>query len=90
MAIYLTPKAKRNEFGELYTDTDGKTYLRAFITAVPEKGKANLELIKMISKEMKIPKSSIGIIAGHTSHRKILEITNSQIDETWIRNLNFI
>jgi hypothetical protein len=40
----------------------------------PENNKANLELIKMLSKEFKIDISKIKIIKGKTSKNKIVNI----------------
>ena len=89
LAIYLTPHSKRNALGPLYTDPSGKTYLRAFVTAVPEDGKANQVLIKLVAKTMKLPKSSVMIVSGHAGRRKMLEIQGTQIDLVNIKNFIF-
>ncbi len=44
------------------------------MTAVPEDGKANKALIALLSKTVKIPKSSIKFISGETSRKKILRL----------------
>ena len=44
------------------------------IKAVPEKGRANEELIEFLSEQLHIPKSNIEIVSGHTSRRKKLKI----------------
>lgn len=41
----------------------------------PIKGKANLGLIKIISKYLKIPQNSIEIISGAKSKNKLIKIT---------------
>ncbi|MCB1559420.1 MAG: DUF167 domain-containing protein [Alphaproteobacteria bacterium] len=48
--------------------------LKVSVTAVPEKGKANQSLIKLLSKHWKIPKSEIEIIKGETERHKILSV----------------
>jgi len=49
-------------------------YLKAYLTVVPEKGKANKKLIEILSETMNISKSRISIIKGDKSHDKIIEI----------------
>ena len=44
------------------------------MTAVPEDGKANQILIKLVAKTMKLLKSSVMIVSGHAGRRKMLEI----------------
>ncbi|MES2199184.1 MAG: DUF167 domain-containing protein [Chlamydiota bacterium] len=44
------------------------------ISVSPEKGKANAEIIRKLAKHFKVPKSSIKIIIGTTSRKKIIEI----------------
>jgi uncharacterized protein (TIGR00251 family) len=44
------------------------------INAQPEKGKANKELIKLLSREYHISKSSVRIIHGMTSKYKTIEL----------------
>ena len=45
--------------------------LKLYLKSAPEKGKANLELIKFFKKEFKL---SVRIKSGETSREKILEI----------------
>jgi len=46
----------------------------AFLKAMPEKGKANEELVKLIKKHFKA--SGVRIVKGLKSREKILEIEN--------------
>ena len=48
--------------------------LRVYTNAVPSDGEANVAVIKMLAKHYKVPKSSIKIIRGVTSHDKVIEI----------------
>tara|TARA_R110000868_G_scaffold358331_4_gene620014 strand:- start:20132 stop:20464 length:333 start_codon:yes stop_codon:yes gene_type:complete len=73
--LRLTPKASRNAIAGLIADANGRQQLKASVTTVPENGKANAALIKLLAKAAKWPKSSIEIVAGHTDRNKILEIT---------------
>ncbi len=45
------------------------------ITTPPVDGKANTELIKFLSKKLKIPKSSILLLKGERSKIKIVDIS---------------
>lgn len=45
------------------------------VSARPEKGKANEAVLKALSEYLKIPFWRFGIISGHTSKEKIIEIT---------------
>jgi len=51
----------------------GKT-LRVKVAAPPIEGKANKELINILSKHFKVSKSKISIIGGEKSRNKIVEI----------------
>ncbi|MBR1825874.1 MAG: DUF167 domain-containing protein [Alphaproteobacteria bacterium] len=72
--IKLTPNAAFCGFGSLFVNADEQTYLKVYLTTAPEKGKANKELIKMLAKELKIPKQNIELISGATIHFKKLYI----------------
>ncbi len=48
--------------------------LIVYLTSVPEKGRANEELIEIISGYFGVAKSKINIKRGHTSRIKLIEI----------------
>ena len=52
---------------------DGDT-LRIYTNATPTDGAANTAVIKMLAKHFDVPKSSISIVRGTTSHDKVIEI----------------
>lgn len=74
ITVRLTPKASKNAVLGWVTDEHDKPVLKVSVTAVPEKGKANEALIKLLSKEWHIPKSAITILRGETDRIKLLEI----------------
>jgi uncharacterized protein len=74
LAVRLTPNGGRDAIDGVETGAEGAAYLKARVTAVPEKGKANKALIALIAKSLKIPKSSFAVISGETSRKKILRI----------------
>ncbi|MBI2239530.1 MAG: DUF167 domain-containing protein [Magnetospirillum gryphiswaldense] len=73
--VRLTPKASRDKIDGPVAEADGGTVLKASVTAVPEDGKANAALIKMLAKEWRLPKSTFEIVAGATDRRKTLLIS---------------
>lgn len=48
--------------------------LRVYITAVPVDGKANKELIRLLSEVLNVSKSKINIIKGEKNKDKIIEV----------------
>ena len=48
--------------------------LRVYTNAAPSDGEANAAVIKMLAKHFDVPKSSISIVRGTTSHDKVIEI----------------
>lgn len=77
LRIKLTPNASFCGFKDMVCDANGVSYLKAYVKTVPEKGRANDELIKLLSKKLKIAKSSISIISGQTDHYKKIYIESS-------------
>jgi len=48
--------------------------LKIWLSSAPEGGKANAELVRILAKLLKIPKSSITIIKGLSTRNKIVDI----------------
>lgn len=78
LLVHLTPKASHNKIEGWALNAGGHIILRVKVTAVPEDGKANQELIKLLSKALHISKASIVILRGLTSRIKHLDLA---IDE---------
>jgi uncharacterized protein YggU (UPF0235/DUF167 family) len=74
VAIRLSPRAGANRIAGVAEDAEGRFVLRASVTAVPEKGKANTALIALLAKEWDLPRTSFEIAGGATDRRKIVEI----------------
>lgn len=73
-AVRLTPGAGDNRIDGIAAFADGKIMLKARVTAAPEKGKANAALIKLLSKNWGIPKSSMSVVSGRTDRNKSIQI----------------
>jgi len=71
LAVKVIPGSPKTEFRELMTDG---TYKIA-VAAAPEKGKANLELIKFLAKELGVLKNRLIIINGAGERLKLIKIT---------------
>ena len=80
LAIRLTPNAGRDSLDGIEADGEGGTLLKARVTAVPEKGKANKALILLVADSLRIPKSSVSLVSGETARKKILRIDGDPED----------
>lgn len=69
IAVRATPKAARTRLIE----EEGA--LRAYVTAPPEKGKANAAVQALLSKALGLPKSRLRLVRGETARDKVFEIT---------------
>lgn len=68
--IKVIPRSSKNEVvGEMADGT-----LKVKLTAAPVDGKANEELIALLSKHYGCPKRNIIIVSGATSTRKTIEL----------------
>ena len=74
LRIKLTPKAAADRIGDTRQDADGHDVLQVYVTAVPEDGKANKAMIRLIAKHFAIAPSRVVLLQGHTSRHKVIEI----------------
>jgi len=65
--VRVTPRASRNK---VMTDPDGRADLRVMVTTVPEGGKANAAVVKLLSKALGVPKSRIELVRGGSGRDK--------------------
>lgn len=77
--VRLTPKGGRDAIGGIETLSDGKAVLKARVRAVPEDGKANVALIKLIAQTFGTSASHVSLDAGATSRIKTLKITGDAV-----------
>lgn len=66
--IKVIPKAGKNAIKE------GDGLLRVYVTTVPEDGKANKAVIKLLAKHYGVRQADIRIIRGQTFGKKTVEI----------------
>jgi len=55
--------------------------LKIRLQSPPQNGKANRELLRFLSKLLKIPKSSLDLIRGQTSRDKTIRIEDVTLDQ---------
>jgi uncharacterized protein len=73
LRVKVTPKSSKTELTEILKDEEGPTH-KIRLKAVPEKGKANEELIRFLAKELNLPRSAFSIISGKTDRLKLIKI----------------
>jgi len=74
LRVRLTPKARRAGIDGLAPEADGSVALKVAVAAVPEKGRANEALIRLLAEEWHLPRSSITLAAGAADRRKLLHL----------------
>ncbi len=79
IAVRLKPRARRNHIEGITRGTDGAAMLRVSVTAVPERGKANAAMVKLLAKEWKMAKRDISIRTGQRSRNKGVFITGEPL-----------
>ncbi|NML09731.1 DUF167 domain-containing protein [Sphingobium sp. AR-3-1] len=74
IAVRLTPGAAKDAIGGCWVDERDAHWLSARVRAVPEKGRANIALIALLSKRLDWPRSAILLESGDTNRLKRLRI----------------
>ena len=82
LRVRLTPNSSFAKTGGMMEDAKGEAYLKIHVISVPEKGKANKELLDFLSKVLDIAKSSIEIVSGETDRwKKIFLKTKESLED---------
>ena len=68
IAVRVTPKASRDR---ILVEDDT---IRVYVTTLPEDGKANKAVVKLLSKALGVPKTRLDLIRGATSRDKMFRI----------------
>ncbi len=74
VALKVTPKAARAAIGGLGADADGRAFIKVAVTAAPERGKANAQVIKLLARAWRLAPSALSITGGATARRKTLHV----------------
>jgi uncharacterized protein (TIGR00251 family) len=79
-AVRVHPRAKKNSItGEL------GDALKVALTAPPVDGRANEACVEFFAKLLKVPRSSVSIVSGETSRRKVIRVAGLSVDEVRAR-----
>ena len=70
LRVMLNPGAGANRIDCMVETPDGSA-LKVRVTAIPEKGKANAALIKLLAKELGIAKGRFEVVTGPKDRRKV-------------------
>jgi uncharacterized protein (TIGR00251 family) len=65
LPVRAQPGARKNEVRGIQEGA-----LKLAVTQVAEKGKANKAVIQLLCKSLKLRRSQVSLLAGHTSHGK--------------------
>lgn len=74
ISVKLTPKASSDRVGEIRKLPDGEEQLTAYVTAAPDRGKANEALLRLLATYFGLAASRLKIVRGHASRNKLIEI----------------
>lgn len=85
LRVRLTPNAAQVGMKGVFVDEKNCEYIKISVLSPPEKGKANKELVEMLAKKLKTPKSEIELVSGEVSHYKKLMIKKT--DKTIVEKL---
>ncbi len=73
LTVKVTPNAAENSISMSGKNRlDGMLLIR--VTATPENGKANAAVLKLLSKALGLPKTSLAIVQGGNSRAKVIAI----------------
>ncbi len=70
LPVRIVPRSPKTEWAGFLESGDWKIR----VAAPPERGKANEELIRFLAEEFGVPRDAIQIVAGATSHNKLIRI----------------
>jgi uncharacterized protein len=75
VACRLTPKGGRDAIDGAATLSDGTRVLLVRVRAVPEDGKANATLLRLLAEKAGAPVSNVRLVAGAKSRLKQVAVT---------------
>ena len=75
LAVQVVPRASKSEICGLQGDA-----LKVRLQAPPVDGKANAALLDFLAKRIGLARSSVTLISGQASRRKVVEIAENVVD----------
>lgn len=77
LTVRLTPNASADRIEGWETGPDGEAWLKVRVRAIPEDGKANAALIKLLAKQAGLAKNRLTLVRGQTHRMKTIELACS-------------
>ncbi|HAE29104.1 MULTISPECIES: DUF167 family protein [Hyphomonas] len=74
LTVRVQPKASADRIEDWAEDDSGRRFLKVRVRAVPEDGKANSAVQKLVAKWLGLPKSAVRVVTGGKTRLKGLEI----------------
>ena len=81
LRVKVVPRASRTEFRGRMADGT----VRIALKAPPVDGKANDELLRFLASEFGVPLSSVRLLSGTSSRKKLLSIETTGSPPRWLR-----
>lgn len=78
--VRLTPRSSKDAIEAVEKGPDGRSYLKARVRAVPEDGKANRALEKLMAKRLRAAQRDVSVVAGTTSRLKTVLVSGKAED----------
>jgi uncharacterized protein (TIGR00251 family) len=78
-SIRLTPRGHANKIHGWQKISENQMALKVSVTAIPENGKANKALVKLLAKTFKMPQQAVKIIVGENARTKVLFIETNDL-----------
>jgi uncharacterized protein (TIGR00251 family) len=75
VSVRLAPKSSADRIRGVYREAGGAAVLKLSVTAAPEAGRANAALLRLLAKAWKLPKTSLSVVSGATSRRKVVLVS---------------
>ena len=72
VTVRLRPGASANRIDGVETMADGQRRLAVRVTAVPQKGKANQAMIKLLAKTWRLPRGDLEVVSGAKDRNKVV------------------
>ena len=74
LSLRLTPRSSRDAVEGVETLSDGRSVLKARVRAVPEDGKANDALLRLLAKTLDLPIRALSLSSGASGRTKVIRI----------------
>jgi uncharacterized protein (TIGR00251 family) len=78
--VRIAPRASRDAIGATLA---GEVVVR--VTAPPVDGRANAAVVRLLAKRLKVPPSTVAIVQGERSRRKVVEVIGLTEEEVRAR-----